>query len=550
MSDARFIIQADIHQTDTPTPAEAHNTSDRSPDTLIPHDFGSKSPVASPIKTAESPTQTINPKKRKLDSSNTTPTSSTFPASIVAFALYFCAAGPINTLTKVLTANKVGIWFKKQKIHFDKIKEAHKGFQIIFPDQDSLNAAKKITQIFQYTVTHQTPNWQLYTRGVIRVNPRETEEDLQMYVKEANDNTDAFPQPKITSTRRITSKRNGKTSNTPIVIINFQKSAKYPEAPKFISFGAATKLEVKPYIKQVKQCSNCLRYNHTANGCKFQKTKCRKCAQTDCPGTCAPWCIHCKNTEHSSLSNKCPHRHTLTQQANRHINIDTAKHQTRKQTQHPKQPLLPTPQPNNTPHLVSAWDGILQGVHSATITPIHHTHNPQTTTTPITITTSTPARKKNHVSLATTHPKTIHPSATRATTTRPKQAQPKNPNSNQTTDIPSTQTQTQTQPDTQTTPMESEEINQDNTDNYDFTTDEDTNEITRSAPKKTKNHKRKPQTIPNSKLNNITILLAYMLREINPNASTKALHKVAYKLRLTNQTYESFNLGLKKATSN
>ena len=116
------------------------------------------------------------------------------------------------------------------------------------------------------------------------------------------------------------------------------------------------------------------------------------------------------------------------------------------------------------------------------------THQYRHGQTPNKKTTSTPARKKNHVSLATTQPKTIHPSATRATTTRPKQAQPKNPNSNQTTDIPSTQTQTQ--PDTQTTPMESEEINQDNTDNYDFTTDEDTNEITRSAPKK----KKKPQT--------------------------------------------------------
>ncbi|XP_071094504.1 salivary glue protein Sgs-3-like [Haliotis cracherodii] len=106
MSDARVIIQADIHQPDTPTPAEAHNTSNRTPNTLTPHDYGTETPAASPPKPAKSPAPITNPKKRKLDTSNTTPASPTFPASIVTFALYFCAAGPINTLNKVLTANK------------------------------------------------------------------------------------------------------------------------------------------------------------------------------------------------------------------------------------------------------------------------------------------------------------------------------------------------------------------------------------------------------------------------------------------------------------
>ncbi|XP_048251399.1 proteoglycan 4-like [Haliotis rufescens] len=108
MTDTRIITQADIHCTDTPTPSEAHNTSDRTPETLIPHEFGKQTTVASPTKTPDSPATTTNPKKRKLNASNTTPASPSTPASIVTFALYFCAAGPINILSQPTHKHRLG----------------------------------------------------------------------------------------------------------------------------------------------------------------------------------------------------------------------------------------------------------------------------------------------------------------------------------------------------------------------------------------------------------------------------------------------------------
>ncbi|XP_048251400.1 mucin-7-like [Haliotis rufescens] len=365
MTDTRIITQADIHCTDTPTPSEAHNTSDRTPETLIPHEFGKPTTVASPTKTSDSPAITTNPPKRKLDASNTTPTSPSIPASMVTFALYFCAAGPINTLR-----------------------------------------------------------------------------------------------------------------------------------------------------------------------------------------SCTPWCIHCKTTNHSSLSNKCPHKHTLTQQANRHIDIDSAKLQTRKLTQHPRTPLLPTPQPNNKPHLQSLFDGIPMEIPQATATNTQTPHFPPTFATPKPVTASTPARKPKLPIPAISHPNTIQSAATRATTTRHEQATPENANITQPIEIPST-----TQQNTQTTPMDSEDTNLINLDDSQTETQLNINDITRSAPKNLKNRKRRPQTQPepetplNTQLNNFTLLLLYLLKEIKPDIKATNLHQVARRLNLTNQTYPEFYASYSLATA-
>ena len=546
MTDTRIISHADTPDPDLPTPAEAHNTSGRTVENIVPDEYGSDMEHTTPTKPANSPPQYTNPKKRKLDSSTPPPSPTPTPASfITTFALYFFAAGSASILTKQLSADRIGLWFKREKIHYSNIKKVNKGYQIIFPNQDSFNAAKKIVQIFHVTVTKQIPNWQQFTRGVIRVNPRETAEDLELYTQEAN--TNQYPQPQITSTRRITSNRNGKTVPTSIVIVNFKKTAKFPEAPKHISFGAHTKLEVKPYIKQVKQCSNCLRYNHTATQCTFQKTKCKKCAQTDCPGTCSPWCIHCKCIKHTSLSNQCPHRHALTQQANKHINIDSAKIQTRKYTPLTSKPLLPTPHSNTTHKLPDSLWG--NHIETAPTRSTHHlTQLP--TNSPI---TSTPACKANSKTTDTQRPSARHSTAPKATTLPHKQAQQQNSNTEETTATPNTQAQNQPptpQTPPQASPMETQTIKTNLNDEDEYSSTEEINEITFSAPKTNKNFRRKnPQLTSTKTLNNLTLLLAYMHKQNSPNSSTKAFHSVAQKLKLTTLSFELFISQLREATN-
>lgn len=65
---------------------------------------------------------------------------------------------------------------------------------------------------------------------------------------------------------------------------------------------------VDPYIGNVIQCYNCLRFGHVFNQCKAKEKICKNCGITH-EGECekdSTQCIHCKSSTHNSLYKKCP----------------------------------------------------------------------------------------------------------------------------------------------------------------------------------------------------------------------------------------------------
>lgn len=102
-----------------------------------------------------------------------------------------------------------------------------------------------------------------------------------------------------------------------VVMGNDGKPKKVPRQMILLTFQGRTlpehvyidrvRCQVERYVPPVIQCFNCLLYGHTKTQCRG-KMKCRKCGKTH-DGSCqeiAPFCIHCKNTNHSSISKACP----------------------------------------------------------------------------------------------------------------------------------------------------------------------------------------------------------------------------------------------------
>lgn len=65
--------------------------------------------------------------------------------------------------------------------------------------------------------------------------------------------------------------------------------------------------QVEPYIGNVIQCHNCLRFGHVFSQCKTKDKICKNCG-TSHEGEChlPLGCVHCKSTAHNSLYKKCP----------------------------------------------------------------------------------------------------------------------------------------------------------------------------------------------------------------------------------------------------
>ncbi|XP_071114697.1 proteoglycan 4-like [Haliotis cracherodii] len=553
MSDARVIIQADIHQPDTPTPAEAHNTSNRTPNTLIPHDYGTETSAASPPKPAESPAPITNPKKRKLDTSNTTPASPTFPASIVTFALYFCAAGPINTLNKVLTANKEvhpAITTHTHYPHHPQTFTTPNPLTTSTPARKTNRIIPAITQpsTTQPTATRattttpeqakpenpissqdtDTPSTHTQTQPETLPTPMESEE-LN------NDNSDYYEvetDDDVNEITRSAPKKEPKNYNLETPLHHPSAPATKPPAP-----SQASQASTVPTVSQPKSkpsltkppltCQSTLLQTPTLNTSKLTKSHslppnliynnmsdARVIIQADIHQPDTPTPAEAHNTSNRTPNTLIPHDYgTETSAASPPkpaespapiTNPKKRKLDTSNTT--PASPTFPASivtfalyfcaaGPINTLNKVLTAN---KEVHPAITTHTHYPHHPQTFTTPNPLTTSTPARKTNRIIPAITQPSTTQPTATRATTTTPEQAKPENPISSQDTDTPSTHTQTQ--PETLPTPMESEELNNDNSDYYEVETDDDVNEITRSAPKKEpKNYNVNPKLSPKTR---------------------------------------------------
>lgn len=66
-------------------------------------------------------------------------------------------------------------------------------------------------------------------------------------------------------------------------------------------------IEVEPYVYNVRQCENCLGFDHKAETCP-KKKRCNICGKADMAPdhTCQKFCIFCKADNHSSTDRSCP----------------------------------------------------------------------------------------------------------------------------------------------------------------------------------------------------------------------------------------------------
>lgn len=66
-------------------------------------------------------------------------------------------------------------------------------------------------------------------------------------------------------------------------------------------------IEVEPYVHNVRQCENCLGFDHKAETCP-KKKRCNICGKADMAPdhTCKKFCIFCKTEDHCSTDRSCP----------------------------------------------------------------------------------------------------------------------------------------------------------------------------------------------------------------------------------------------------
>ena len=64
-------------------------------------------------------------------------------------------------------------------------------------------------------------------------------------------------------------------------------------------------IRVQPYVSSVRQCTNCLGFEHVADRCPKAK-KCPKCSRKEHDGDCTQFCQYCKSPDHPSSDPKCP----------------------------------------------------------------------------------------------------------------------------------------------------------------------------------------------------------------------------------------------------
>lgn len=90
---------------------------------------------------------------------------------------------------------------------------------------------------------------------------------------------------------------------TETVVVTFEGN----KLPSHIYINSV-RCQVEPYIANVVQCYNCLRFGHVSDQCKSKGKTCRNCA-TIHEGECEIEkisCLHCKSSLHNSLDKKCP----------------------------------------------------------------------------------------------------------------------------------------------------------------------------------------------------------------------------------------------------
>ena len=103
----------------------------------------------------------------------------------------------------------------------------------------------------------------------------------------------------VVEAKRIVRKKNGKSENTPTIILTFDK----PTCPSKLQLDYTT-YHVTQYIPNPLLCYQCGRFGRPQARCENDKI-CLQCGQSEHAGSCTRKCVNCKKVGHSCLSRDC-----------------------------------------------------------------------------------------------------------------------------------------------------------------------------------------------------------------------------------------------------
>lgn len=161
---------------------------------------------------------------------------------------------------------------------------------------DYNNANQLISQKFwsNNNLVCYIPNFCLFRQGIVRnVDCSLSEKDILENIISAQ---------KVTSIKRIASKRSGQIKPMPLVIITFRGQT----LPNDI-YLLGVHCYIEPYIQRIIQCFRCFKFGHTSFKCS-QNQVCENCSSeghslNECQSE--PFCLHCKN-KHRATCLDCP----------------------------------------------------------------------------------------------------------------------------------------------------------------------------------------------------------------------------------------------------
>ena len=104
----------------------------------------------------------------------------------------------------------------------------------------------------------------------------------------------------VVSAKRFTKRVNGKTENTPIILLTFDR----PTCPAKLDFDYVS-YKVKKHIPNPLMCYQCGKFGHAEAKC-VREAVCMTCGKEKHDGDCSPKCVNCDQEGHSCRSRDCP----------------------------------------------------------------------------------------------------------------------------------------------------------------------------------------------------------------------------------------------------
>ncbi|XP_063979595.1 uncharacterized protein LOC135163758 [Diachasmimorpha longicaudata] len=200
---------------------------------------------------------------------------------------------------------------KEAKLGTDRHETRKVGFSIIVPffSAKQANTVMNHPSLATDNIIAYIPEFNLSRQGLIKNVPLDiSNEDLM------SDLQSSVPFLQVTRCNRFTKNPDGsrQMSQSTTILIKFEGQI----LPPMVSLYGF-RLEVFPYISQVKRCSKCLRFGHSKKHCQGMAT-CNHCSETSHDSSsCSnlnkpPRCVNCKGP-HPSTDEICPTLHIQRQ---------------------------------------------------------------------------------------------------------------------------------------------------------------------------------------------------------------------------------------------